>query len=126
MKKAGIIGLSQAYARAGVAHNISVNTIAPAAGTNMSQSVMSEEMAAAMKPQWNAPFVVALCSSSITPMPTGLIFETGLGWGANTRLRRSRGYEFHAVQSVTPERVMESWIRLARLEDENSSRSPKL
>ncbi|KAL2834156.1 hypothetical protein BJY01DRAFT_224385 [Aspergillus pseudoustus] len=125
--KAGIIGLSQAYARAGAAHNIAVNTIAPAAGTNMSQSVMSKEMALSMKAQFNAPFVVALCSSLITPVPTGLIFETGLGWGANTILRRSHSYDFHLIESISPEHVLDAWTQSGRLgRDDNSTMSPKL
>jgi NAD(P)-dependent dehydrogenase (short-subunit alcohol dehydrogenase family) len=60
------MGLSQSFARAGASHDISLNTIAPAAGTAMSRSVMTEEMVQAMKPEWSAPFVVVLCVARST------------------------------------------------------------
>jgi multifunctional beta-oxidation protein len=73
---------------------------------------MTEDMVQAMKPEWNAPFVVALCSDSISPPPTGLIFELGLGWMANTRLQRSTSFDFSEDQGLTPERVLDAWPQL--------------
>ena len=81
---------------------------------------MTEEMVQAMKPSLNAAFVVALCSNSINPMPTGLVLETGLGWGANTRPRRTRGDDFQAIQSVSPEHVRDAWAQVVGLEDHES------
>lgn len=87
----------------------------------MSKSVMTEEMIQAMKPEWNAPFVVALCSDTLSPSPTGLICETGLGFMAHTRLWRSAAIDFEDDEKVTPERLLpvreellhsgtESWV----------------
>ncbi|KAF5007426.1 hypothetical protein F66182_15738, partial [Fusarium sp. NRRL 66182] len=48
--KCGILGFSRALAVEGAKYNIKVNTIAPNAGTNMTRTIMPEEMVQAFKP----------------------------------------------------------------------------
>lgn len=89
-QKAGIIGFSYALAREGAKYNINVNVIAPNAGTALTRTIMPEEMVQALKPDYVAPLVVALCSNKV-PTPTGGLFEVGSGWIAKTRWQRSGG-----------------------------------
>jgi len=57
-------GFSQSLAKEGEKRNIRVNTIAPLAGTRMTETVMPKELVEALKPDFVAPFVGYLCHDS--------------------------------------------------------------
>lgn len=109
LQKLGILGFSRALAREGAKYNIFVNTIAPNAGTNMTRSIMPEEMVKAFNPDQVAPIVVALSSDKIPNPPTGGLFEVGSGWHARTRWQRSGGHNFPIDVKLTPEAVAKKW-----------------
>lgn len=115
--KLGILGLSRALAREGAKYNINVNTIAPNAGTNMTRSIMPEEMVQAFKPEQVAPLVVALCSDKVPDPPTGGLFEVGSGWHARTRWQRSGGHGFPVDVKLTPEAVVKAWSDIVTFDD---------
>ena len=115
--KLGILGFSRAIAREGAKYNIYVNTIAPNAGTNMTRTIMPEEMVQAFKPDYVAPLVIALCSDKVPNPPTGGLFEVGSGWQARTRWQRSGGYGFPVDVKLTPEAVLEKWSTIINFED---------
>ena len=115
--KLGILGFSRALAREGAKYNIFVNTVAPNAGTNMTRSIMPEEMVQAFKPEQVAPMVVALCSDKVPAPPTGGLFEVGSGWHARTRWQRSGGYGFPIDVRLTPEAVVEVWRDIVNFDD---------
>lgn len=116
-QKLGILGFSRALAREGAKYNINVNTIAPNAGTNMTRSIMPEEMVQAFKPEQVAPMVVALCSDKVPKPPTGLLFEVGSGWHARTRWQRSGGHGFPVDVKLTPEAVVKAWSDIINFDD---------
>lgn len=116
-QKLGILGFSRALAREGVKYNIFVNTIAPNAGTNMTRSIMPEEMVQAFNPDQVAPIVVALCSDKIPNLPTGGLFEVGSGWHARTRWQRSGGHGFPIDIKLTPEAVIKKWKEIINFDD---------
>jgi multifunctional beta-oxidation protein len=111
------LGFSRALAREGAKYNIYVNTIAPNAGTNMTRTIMPEEMVQAFKPEQVAPMVVALCSDKVPPPPTGGLFEVGSGWHARTRWQRSGGHGFPVNQKLTPEAVLTQWKKIVDFDD---------
>ena len=115
--KLGILGFSRAIAREGSKYNIYVNTIAPNAGTNMTRTIMPEEMVQAFKPDYVAPMVAALCSDKVPDPPTGLLFEVGSGWQARTRWQRSGGYGFPIDKKLTPEAVAAKWETIVNFDD---------
>lgn len=115
--KLGILGFSRALAREGAKYNIYVNTIAPNAGTNMTRSIMPEEMVQAFKPEQVAPLVVALSSDKVPQPPTGRLFEVGSGWHARTRWQRSGGYGFPIDVKLTPEAVLKAWKTIVDFDD---------
>lgn len=115
--KLGILGFSRALAREGAKYNIYVNTIAPNAGTNMTRSIMPEEMVQAFKPEQVAPLVVALCSDKVPKPPTGGLFEVGSGWHARTRWQRSGGHGFPVDVKLTPEAVSKVWMNIINFDD---------
>lgn len=117
MQKLGILGFSRALAREGAKYNVFVNTIAPNAGTNMTRSIMPEEMVKAFNPDQIAPIVVALSSDKIPSPPTGGLFEVGSGWHARTRWQRSGGHGFPIDVRLTAEAVIQNWKEIIDFDD---------
>lgn len=64
----------------------------------MTRTIWPEPMVQALKPEYVAPLVAALCSEK--PPATGQIFEAGGGWFAMTRWQRARGYDFDFTEGV--------------------------
>ncbi|KAL3492012.1 hypothetical protein BJX62DRAFT_250960 [Aspergillus germanicus] len=116
--KLGILGFSRALAIEGAKYNIKVNTIAPNAGTNMTRSIMPEEVVQAFKPDYVAPLVVLLCSDK-TPEPysTKGLFECGSGWFGSTRWQRSGGHGFPVDVKLTPEAVAKELPKIVNFDD---------
>ncbi|EMD88293.1 hypothetical protein COCC4DRAFT_174938 [Bipolaris maydis ATCC 48331] len=114
--KCGILGFSKSLALEGKKNNIFVNTVAPNAGTQMTRTIMPEEVVQALKPDYNAPLVVLLVSDK-APEPTGGLYEMGSGWFAATRWQRSGGHGFPVDVKLTPEAVLAQWSRITNFDD---------
>lgn len=114
--KCGILGFSKSLALEGKKNNIFVNTVAPNAGTQMTRSIMPEEVVQALKPDYNAPLVILLVSDK-APVPTGGLYEMGSGWFAATRWQRTGGHGFPVDVKLTPEEVLKNWERITNFED---------
>lgn len=115
--KAGILGFGLALALEGKKNNIFVNTIAPNAGTQMTRSILPEELVQAFKPDYVAPLVLLLCSDKVPAPATGLLFEVGSGWQTRTRWQRSGGHGFDVKANFTPEAVLEKWSKIIDFDD---------
>jgi multifunctional beta-oxidation protein len=115
--KCAILGFSRALAREGAKNNIFVNTIAPNAGTQLTRTVMPEEMVQAFKPDYVAPLVVLLSSDKTPDPPTGRLYEVGSGWVAQTRWQRTGGHGFPIDVPLTPEVVLEQWTKINNFDD---------
>ena len=70
-------------AKEGESKNIHVNTIAPIAGTRMTETVMAKEIVDALKPDYIVPLVAYLCHDSTEE--NGSLFEIGAGYIAKLR-----------------------------------------
>ena len=87
--KLGLHGFCQTLAREGKKHNIHVNTIAPLAGSRITEGVLPPALLEALKPEHVSPFVAFLCHQECTE--TGSIFELGAGFCAKLRWERAEG-----------------------------------
>uniref|UniRef100_A0A5F9D553 Peroxisomal multifunctional enzyme type 2 n=1 Tax=Oryctolagus cuniculus TaxID=9986 RepID=A0A5F9D553_RABIT len=76
--KLGTLGLANTLSIEGRKSNIHCNTIAPNAGSRMTQTVMPEDLVEALKPEYVAPLVLWLCHESCEE--NGSLFEVGAGW----------------------------------------------
>ncbi|KAK9329353.1 hypothetical protein V1520DRAFT_343653 [Lipomyces starkeyi] len=113
--KCAIIGFTKTIALEGKKYNIFANAIAPNAGTNMTRTILPEEIVQAFKPDYVAPLAVLL-SSDRAPV-TGEIFETGSGWIGNTRWQRTGGVGFPVDKPLTPEAIQENWAKITDFSD---------
>jgi len=108
--KLGLLGFAKTLAIEGEKKNILVNTIAPVAGSRMTETIMPPELVAALKPDYIAPLVAYLCHESCKE--NGSLFEVGAGWISKLRWQRTQGY-FHDVKNgFTPEDVKKNWDKI--------------
>ncbi|KAF2815412.1 Fox2 protein [Mytilinidion resinicola] len=114
--KAGILGFGRSLALEGAKYNIYVNTVAPTAGTAMTRTIMPEDVVQALRPEYVAPLVMALCSDKLSN-PTGGLYEAGVGWIAKTRWQRARGADFPLDKSLTPEDVLKEFASIVNFDD---------
>jgi 3-hydroxyacyl-CoA dehydrogenase/3a,7a,12a-trihydroxy-5b-cholest-24-enoyl-CoA hydratase len=105
--KLAVVGLANTLSLEGNSKNIIVNTIAPIAGSRMTESVMPPKLVAALKPEFVAPLVAYLVHESNTE--TGGIFEVGAGFVAKVRTQRTHGASFPIDKEFTPEVIRDGW-----------------
>ena len=111
MAKLGLHGLAQTLAVEGRKRNILVNTIAPLAGSRMTETVLPAELLAALKPEYVSPLVAWLCHESCEE--TGGLYEVGGGFMGKLRWERAAGKLFRLGRSFSPEDVQASWTQIA-------------
>ncbi|HSR95950.1 MAG TPA: SDR family NAD(P)-dependent oxidoreductase, partial [Kofleriaceae bacterium] len=107
MAKLGLHGFTQTLALEGRKRNILVNSIAPTAGSRMTETVMPPALVEALKPELVSPLVARLVHESNEE--TGALFEVGGGFYAKLRWERSGGKTFRLGRSVSVEDVDASW-----------------
>jgi 3-hydroxyacyl-CoA dehydrogenase/3a,7a,12a-trihydroxy-5b-cholest-24-enoyl-CoA hydratase len=107
MAKLGLVGFSNTLAIEGKKRNILVNTIAPIAGSRLTETILPKNITEALKPEYVSPLVAWLCHESCEE--TGGLFEVGGGLFAKLRWERTEGKLFKLGRDITPEQVKKSW-----------------
>ncbi|KAK3765704.1 hypothetical protein RRG08_026179 [Elysia crispata] len=109
--KLGIVGLANTLSIEGRKNNILVNTIAPIAGSRLTETVMTKDMVDALKPEFVSPIVVYLSHDSCEE--TGGLFEVGAGFFAKLRWQRTEGVLLREANEVLDaEKVRDNWDRI--------------
>jgi multifunctional beta-oxidation protein len=112
--KMGIVGFSKTLALEGAKKNIKCNVIAPGAGTAMTATVMPKNIVEAWKPELVNP-IVAFLAHEECPC-TGSIFESGGGWVAQVKWKRTQGHYFDVDATFGPEQIKEQWKNITNFE----------
>ena len=76
--KMGLVGFMNTVKLEGEKHNIKVNTVAPAAGTRLTEDVLPPDMFEKLKAEFVSPLVLYLCSEQC-PV-SGAIYNAGMGY----------------------------------------------
>jgi 3-hydroxyacyl-CoA dehydrogenase/3a,7a,12a-trihydroxy-5b-cholest-24-enoyl-CoA hydratase len=114
MAKLGLLGLSNTLALEGRKNNVHVNTIAPIAGSRLTETVLPKELIDALRPEFVSPLVAYLCSEEC--QETGGLFEVGGGFFAKLRWERAVGKNFRVGRAISPEAVKGAWKEVAGFE----------
>ncbi len=114
MAKLGIHGFTQTLAAEGRKRNVIVNTIAPIAGSRMTETVLPKELLDALKPEFVSALVAKLAHE--TTEDTGGLYEVGGGFFAKLRWERSEGKTFRLGRNITPEDVDAAWKDITQFE----------
>jgi len=99
MAKLGLHGFTQTLALEGKKRNVLVNSIAPTAGSRMTETVMPPALVEALKPDLVSPLVARLVHESQDD--TGGLYEVGGGIFAKLRWERSTGKTCRLGHSVS-------------------------
>jgi len=121
--KLSLLGFAKTLAIEGASKNIFVNTIAPMAGSRMTETVMPPELVAALKPDYVAPLVAYLCHESCTE--NGGLFEVGAGWVSKLRWQRNEGVFHNPSKGFTSEDVKKNWPKINNWENPSYPTSPQ-
>ncbi len=120
--KLALLGLAQTLAVEGQKRNVLVNTIAPLAGSRLTETILPPELVAALRPEYVAPLVAYLCHES--SVETGHTYEVGAGWVARVRWQRSRGAFFPLTDAPTPEAIAAHWAEIDNFDDPTYPTTP--
>jgi len=76
--KMGLVGFMNTLKLEGEKHNIKVNTVAPVAGTRLTEDVLPPDLFEKLTPEFVAPLMLYLCSEQC-PV-NGAIYNAGMGY----------------------------------------------
>ena len=107
MAKLGTHGFASTLAIEGRKNNVFVNTIAPIAGSRMTETVLPPELLASLKPEYVSALVAWLSHESCEE--TGGLFEVGGGFYSKLRWERTKGKTFRLGRPVGIEDVKGAW-----------------
>ncbi len=113
--KLGLVGLTQTLAQEGAKKNISVNAIAPVAGSRLTETILPPKLVAALKPEYVTPLVIKLCANNNEE--NGSVFEVGAGWIAKMRWQRSLGNKFSPEETLTAEKINTHWQQICNFDN---------
>lgn len=112
--KLALHGMTQPLAVEGKARGIHVNTIAPAADSRLTRTVMTADQLAPMRPDLVSPLVAWLCHESCPE--TGGLFEVGGGYIAKLRWERSAGTRLDLTGADAVENIAAAWGQITSFE----------
>ncbi|NGY04273.1 peroxisomal multifunctional enzyme type 2 [Solimonas terrae] len=107
--KLGLVGMANSLAIEGRSKGIHVNTIAPIAGSRLTETILPPELIAALKPEYVSPLVAWLCHERCKD--SGGIYEVGAGYHARLRWERTRGQHFRA-RPFSVEELAAKWDKV--------------
>lgn len=107
--KLGLVGFMNTLKLEGQKDNIKVNSLAPVAGTRMTENLMPPQALEALKPEYVTPGVIYLVSEDA---PNGVILAAGGGAFAVAQIVESSG-AFLGHQDLTAEKVAENWSKIS-------------
>ncbi|MCZ7682619.1 MAG: SDR family NAD(P)-dependent oxidoreductase [Sandaracinaceae bacterium] len=115
MAKLGLVGFANTLAVEGRKRNVHVNTIAPIAGSRLTETVLPKEITDALKPEYVSPLVLWLCHEDCEE--TGGLFEVGGGYFGKLRWERARGKLYRVGRAISAEDVRSAWKEIGGFDE---------
>lgn len=112
--KTAMLGLMNVLKQEGAKYNVNVNTIAPVAGTRLTQTVMPQEMVDKLVPEMVVPAVTYMVSKDCND--SGLVIEAGAGNFNRAAIVKGPGIRPGMDELKPAEWVQENWGAITSLE----------
>jgi NAD(P)-dependent dehydrogenase (short-subunit alcohol dehydrogenase family) len=112
--KTAMIGLMNVLKQEGAKYNVNVNTVAPVAGTRLTQTVMPQEMVEKLKPELVVPAVTWMVSKEC--QDSGIIIEAGAGNYNRASIVKGPGVQPGMDQLKDAEWIQANWDQIMSLE----------
>ena len=107
MAKLGLHGLTNTLAIEGRKRGIHVNTIAPIAGSRMTETVLPQDLVDALRPEYVSPLVAWLAHEECEE--SGGLFEVGGGFFSKLRWERTEGLSVRLGRDISPDDLQRQW-----------------
>jgi NAD(P)-dependent dehydrogenase (short-subunit alcohol dehydrogenase family)/acyl dehydratase len=113
--KVGLVGFMNTIKLEGGKYNIKVNTVAPVAGTRLTDDILPPDLFEKLKPEFVAPMALYLCSEQC-PV-SGAIYNAGMGYFNRVAMVTGPGAVVGDGQEVpTPEAVAAGMDKIKSLD----------
>ena len=114
--KMGMLGIMNTLKLELGSRDVMVNTIAPNALSRMTEDLFDENIGSKMKPAFNVPLVLYLCSAENSA--TGMTFAMGAGWYGRTAVVSGKGACIgDAQRDISIEEIRDNFENIISLDD---------
>ena len=111
--KMALVGLMNTLKIEGQKYNILANTIAPLAGSRLTEDVLPTPVVEALKPELVSPIAAYLCSEECTD--TGSVWVAGGGYFSRAAIVEGKGVALDPSGEISLEQIRDNWGKIKEM-----------